>query len=134
MSRVVTSLKECSEFNSGNPKLNSGCRSYSGMNKGLERRCKVQTRLQGLFIFWHYRQREKKRGCIRSELDKALIGFTPCFNIGSFCAIILYCQYVFWYLKVFDFLNFYKTFDVIQHRIMSQTKNKEVGFSYPEHF
>ena len=32
MSRVVTSLKECPEFNSGNPKLNSGPRSHSGMN------------------------------------------------------------------------------------------------------
>ena len=32
MSRVVTSLNECPEFNSGNPKLNSGRRSHSGMN------------------------------------------------------------------------------------------------------
>ena len=33
--QVVTSLKECPEFNSGNPKLNLGCRSYSGMNSNI---------------------------------------------------------------------------------------------------
>ena len=32
MSRGVTPLKEYPEFNSGNPKLNSGRRSHSGMN------------------------------------------------------------------------------------------------------
>ena len=32
MSRVVTSLKEFPEFNSGNTKLNSGRRSHLGMN------------------------------------------------------------------------------------------------------
>ena len=35
MSRVVTSLKEYPEFNSGNPKLNSGRRSHSGMNNSI---------------------------------------------------------------------------------------------------
>ena len=35
MSRVVTSLKECPQFNSGNPKLNSGRRSHSGMNMSV---------------------------------------------------------------------------------------------------
>ena len=36
-----------------------------------QQRCKVQTRLQGLFTFWHYRQREKKpqEPYARSELD-----------------------------------------------------------------
>ena len=60
-----------------------------------ERRCKVQTHLQGLFNFWHWHQRKKpyQRGWIRSEWTKgswdnarvqtnsALIVFTPCFNI-----------------------------------------------------
>ena len=36
MSQVVTSLKECPEFNSGNPKLNSGRRSHSGMNRFIK--------------------------------------------------------------------------------------------------
>ena len=42
MSRVVTSLKECPEFNSGNPKFNSGCRSHSGMNTLMEKICGIE--------------------------------------------------------------------------------------------
>ena len=40
---------------------------------GLERRRKVQTRLQGPFTSSLYRQRKKPqiRGCIRSELDES---------------------------------------------------------------
>ena len=37
MSRVVSSLKEYPEFNPGNPKLNSGRRSHSGMNITTEK-------------------------------------------------------------------------------------------------
>ena len=35
MSRVLTSLKECPKLNPGNPKLNSGRRSHSGMNRNM---------------------------------------------------------------------------------------------------
>ena len=44
---------------------------------GVEQKCKVHTRLHGLFTFWHSCQREKKfrqRGSVRSELDERKLG------------------------------------------------------------
>ena len=52
MSRVVTSLREFPEFNSGNVKLNSGRRSHSGMNNIIEmRKCSLKMLLHFLKDF-----------------------------------------------------------------------------------
>ena len=73
-----------------------------------------------------------------------LIVFIPCFNIGSFCAIIQQLQRFFLiYIitkDVMQFLDFnFVTMFYIrkikdEHRIISSATNKEVGFSSEQHF